>query len=377
MADTVRAPVVLDSPPHAAGVVVCRLIGEIDIDCRAEVRQSFSQAVARATEALVVDCGRLEFCDSTLLNALIQLHRQAQARELGLALAAPPAQLLRLLTLTGTGNLLPTHRTVAHALHAVDGKPRGARVTADLVTSADGRPAPRTHPAAPSRPAALPRTERTGPSAYVTVPGTEIAAPGRDVTAPGTEGAAPGRHVTVPGADGAVPGTQATDPGADGAAPGTHAATPTPHQGAPESHPTTPGAHRTTSGAHEPAPATHPATPATHERDVLEQALREAERGVRATTSWNLTEGDREVLRALLAELDASAAEPHDRTRLAEACAATAIAARQVRGLLGRLLGDCAAALRPALHPQAAPVTAPQAATALRRIRALVARTLC
>ncbi|MFI8103834.1 STAS domain-containing protein [Streptomyces sp. NPDC086023] len=314
MADTVRVPVVLDSPPHdAAGVVVCRLTGEIDIDCRDEVRQSFSQAVARATEAVVVDCTGLEFCDSTLLNALIQLHRQAQARGLGVALAAPRTQLLRLLTLTGTANLLPTHRTVARALRAADGKPRGVKVTAGLVTRPDGRSAPGPHRAAPLRPAATPRTDRTPRE---------------------TNGA-------VPGMEGATSST-----------------------------------HASTRGAREPTPATHPATtPTTHERDALEQALCEAE-GALLATSWNLTEGDREALQALLAEVDASAAAPHDRTRLAEACAAVAIAARQVRGLPGRLLGDCAAALRPALHPQAAPVTAPQAATALRRIRDLVAHTL-
>ncbi|MFJ6941031.1 anti-sigma factor antagonist [Streptomyces sp. NPDC101132] len=335
MADTVRAPVVLDSPPQAAGVVVCRLTGEIDIDSGADVRHSFARAVARATEAVVLDCTRLEFCDSTLLNALIQLHRQAQARELGLALAAPPAQLRRLLTLTGTAKLLPIHRTVAQALRAVDGKPRGAKAgSAGHAAPPDGSPTRGPHRAAPSRPPATPGPDRTSP------------------------------------------GTQTSDT----------------HRAAPEAHPTaTPDAPHAPSGTHEPAaapatyepaaaPATYPFMSGTHERDVLEQALGQAERGVLAA-SWNLAESDREALRTLLAELDAWAAaepapDPQDRIRLAEACAATAIAARQLRGLLGRLLGDCAAALRPALHPQSAPVTAPEAAAALRRIRALVAVAL-
>ncbi|MFH7599335.1 STAS domain-containing protein [Streptomyces racemochromogenes] len=112
-------PVTLDHPARPGGVVVCRLAGEIDIDDRSEVIEAFARATARATTAVVVDCRRLAFCDSTLLNALLRLRRQATAAGLGMALADPGPQLLRLLEMTGAGGLLPVHPTLGSALDAL------------------------------------------------------------------------------------------------------------------------------------------------------------------------------------------------------------------------------------------------------------------
>ncbi|MFF4583514.1 STAS domain-containing protein [Streptomyces sp. NPDC001389] len=116
MLDPALVPVSLDRPAGPGGVVVCRLAGEIDIDDRPAVLTAFARAVDRATTAVVVDCERLAFCDSTLLNALIGLRRDTAASGLGLALAAPTPQLLRLLELTGAASLLPCHPTLGRAL---------------------------------------------------------------------------------------------------------------------------------------------------------------------------------------------------------------------------------------------------------------------
>ncbi|MEV7414762.1 STAS domain-containing protein [Streptomyces sp. NPDC089919] len=118
MIESHSAHVTLETPPGLDGVVVCRLAGEIDIDCRPEVRAVFSRALDRATRGVLVDCGRLSFCDSTLLNALINLRNRAGARPMPVFLVAPSRQLRQLLDLTGTTHLLPAHPTLARALAA-------------------------------------------------------------------------------------------------------------------------------------------------------------------------------------------------------------------------------------------------------------------
>ncbi|MFH7598052.1 STAS domain-containing protein [Streptomyces racemochromogenes] len=116
--------VVVEFPAQGGGVVVCRVHGEIDIEARGRLREALAQAAARATAGVVVDCAGLDFADSTLLNALIMLRRQAGARHLRVALAAPTRQLLHLLDLTGTTALLPCFPSRAAAVAALGSAPR-------------------------------------------------------------------------------------------------------------------------------------------------------------------------------------------------------------------------------------------------------------
>ncbi|MFE5590991.1 STAS domain-containing protein [Streptomyces sp. NPDC056549] len=52
---------------------MCQLTGDIDIDTQEAVRKAFAQAARRAGADSAFDSTQLEFCDSTLLNGLIQL----------------------------------------------------------------------------------------------------------------------------------------------------------------------------------------------------------------------------------------------------------------------------------------------------------------
>ncbi|MFF4012384.1 STAS domain-containing protein [Streptomyces sp. NPDC001717] len=117
-------PPVVELPGREDGTVVCRLRGEIDIEARSHLHAAFTDAAACATRAVVIDCSRLEFADSTLLNALLQLRRDAAARRLALIVAAPAPQLLRLLELTGTVDLLHTSPSLAQALAGLRPAPR-------------------------------------------------------------------------------------------------------------------------------------------------------------------------------------------------------------------------------------------------------------
>ncbi|RSS40121.1 anti-sigma factor antagonist [Streptomyces sp. WAC07061] len=116
MIPNAQAPPASELAPRPDGVVVCRVQGEIDLEANSYIRDVFAQAARHATAGIVIDCHALEFCDSTLLNALLCLRRTACAHHQRLVLAAPPAQLQRLLELTGTTELLPAYTSLATAL---------------------------------------------------------------------------------------------------------------------------------------------------------------------------------------------------------------------------------------------------------------------
>ncbi|MFE9561513.1 STAS domain-containing protein [Streptomyces sp. NPDC006487] len=86
-----------------------RLSGEIDLSRVDEVRALLLEAVTRlgGPADIVVDLSGLTFCYSAGLNLLLQA--RLQARECGhtLRLAAPSAQMLRLLEITGSLPLFP------------------------------------------------------------------------------------------------------------------------------------------------------------------------------------------------------------------------------------------------------------------------------
>ncbi|MER7764110.1 STAS domain-containing protein [Streptomyces sp. NPDC097619] len=109
-----------------AGIVVCRVDGDIDEETCTRLEEAFGRAAAEAATAVVVDCSHLGYASTVLLNALLRLRRTARTRDLSLFLEAPGPGLLRLLDLTGTGAFLPSSPTVAGAHSAV---PRSRRAS--------------------------------------------------------------------------------------------------------------------------------------------------------------------------------------------------------------------------------------------------------
>lgn len=96
-------------PPPAGEAVVVRLSGEMDLGRVDEVRALLLEAATRpgGPADIVVDLGGLTFCDSAGLNLLLRARLQAVASGRTLRLAAPSAQMLRLLEITGTLPLFP------------------------------------------------------------------------------------------------------------------------------------------------------------------------------------------------------------------------------------------------------------------------------
>ncbi|MFF1415960.1 STAS domain-containing protein [Streptomyces sp. NPDC058289] len=89
--------------------VEVRPTGEIDIDTAPSLHVALTEALAHASPAkdLVVDCSGITFCDSSGLNALLAVRRAAQETSTVIRLAAPNAQLQRILEITGTLCLFP------------------------------------------------------------------------------------------------------------------------------------------------------------------------------------------------------------------------------------------------------------------------------
>ncbi|MFJ7265436.1 STAS domain-containing protein [Streptomyces sp. NPDC099050] len=86
-----------------------RVSGEMDISRVDEVRALLLEAVTRAggPTDIVVDLSGLSFCDSAGLNLLLRARLQAEESGHTLRLAAPSAQMLRLLEITDSLPLFP------------------------------------------------------------------------------------------------------------------------------------------------------------------------------------------------------------------------------------------------------------------------------
>ncbi|MFE3761739.1 STAS domain-containing protein [Streptomyces sp. NPDC059104] len=99
------------------GVTVLTLTGELDHDTAAPLREALEAAVAPGGR-MVVDMARLDFCDSTGLNAL--LHARLSVQEAGgrLELAGLSGPVARMFRITGADGVFPVHADVARALRA-------------------------------------------------------------------------------------------------------------------------------------------------------------------------------------------------------------------------------------------------------------------
>jgi anti-sigma B factor antagonist len=100
--------------PWARGVVIAP-VGELDHDTAGILNAALAEPLTVPEPRLLVDCGRLTFCDSTGLSLLLRARLTAERAGGRLDLAAPGPTLRRLLELTGTAELFMIHRTPADA----------------------------------------------------------------------------------------------------------------------------------------------------------------------------------------------------------------------------------------------------------------------
>ena len=107
--DSTLAIIASDRPD---GAVVLTVAGEIDRDSARHLRQAAHDAIRRGRPRLILDLGRVTFCDSSALSLLIDLHRRAHADGGWLRLAAPQAGLCSMLRVTHLDTMFAVYDSV-------------------------------------------------------------------------------------------------------------------------------------------------------------------------------------------------------------------------------------------------------------------------
>lgn len=109
----------IDTAQEGDGVSV-RLSGELDMLVAPQLSDTLGELLDAGHKRIVVDLTRLEFVDSSGLSALLGAHQDAQARGAVLVLQSPNKRIVRLVNITGLGD-------VFEVSVAADGEPTGSR----------------------------------------------------------------------------------------------------------------------------------------------------------------------------------------------------------------------------------------------------------
>lgn len=85
---------------HAGGAVVA-LSGELDLASSPALEEAFDRVFASEAEVVVIDLRKLDFMDSTGLSVIVKAQQTVEDRGVRLYVINGPAQVERLLSLTG------------------------------------------------------------------------------------------------------------------------------------------------------------------------------------------------------------------------------------------------------------------------------------
>jgi anti-sigma B factor antagonist len=98
------------------GLAVVTAPVEIDITNAGLLRAALLSVLEKPPVVIVVDMAGTDFCDSTGLNVLVRVQKQAAAQGTVLRLVIRAAAVQRMLTVTGVAELFPVYDTLAAAL---------------------------------------------------------------------------------------------------------------------------------------------------------------------------------------------------------------------------------------------------------------------
>ncbi|MFE1432343.1 STAS domain-containing protein [Streptomyces griseoaurantiacus] len=90
--------------------------GELDHHTADLLREPLEDCLERGFSRLVVDCSRLEFCDSTGLNVLLGARLKAEAAGGGVHLVGMQPVVARVFEITGADSVFVLHDTLDQAL---------------------------------------------------------------------------------------------------------------------------------------------------------------------------------------------------------------------------------------------------------------------
>ncbi|MEU6947408.1 STAS domain-containing protein [Streptomyces sp. NPDC046316] len=91
-------------------------VGELDHHTAEVLRAPLDHALDAGRSRLVVDCSRLEFCDSTGLNVLLGARLKADAAGGGVHLTGMRPVVARVFEITGADVVFTVHESLAAAL---------------------------------------------------------------------------------------------------------------------------------------------------------------------------------------------------------------------------------------------------------------------
>ncbi|MEV7405992.1 STAS domain-containing protein [Streptomyces sp. NPDC091267] len=93
-------------------------VGELDHHTADLLREPLEHAVEQGRARLVVDCSKLEFCDSTGLNVLLGARLKAEAAGGGVHLAGMLPVVARVFEITGAEAVFTVHGSLEEALES-------------------------------------------------------------------------------------------------------------------------------------------------------------------------------------------------------------------------------------------------------------------
>ncbi|WP_156727162.1 STAS domain-containing protein [Streptomyces apocyni] len=101
---------------HEGRSAIVTPAGELDHHTADLLREPLEACVDGGRARLVVDCSRLEFCDSTGLNVLLGARLKAEAAGGGVHLAGMLPVVARVFEITGAEAVFTVHKTLEAAL---------------------------------------------------------------------------------------------------------------------------------------------------------------------------------------------------------------------------------------------------------------------
>ncbi|MEU0037353.1 STAS domain-containing protein [Streptomyces sp. NPDC006333] len=101
---------------------VLQIIGELDYGNASVLRELLTTITLQPGQRLVLDLARMDFCDSSGLTALIAARNHAHAAQADIALAAVPANTLRVLRIVGLDQVFPLHPDSDSAIRGPDAR---------------------------------------------------------------------------------------------------------------------------------------------------------------------------------------------------------------------------------------------------------------
>jgi len=99
------------------------LAGESDMNTRQMLRGVLERAMSQPARHLVIDLSGLEFIDSATVHVLMDVQRTFAGDGGRMSFVAPHPLITRVLSLTGTDQVVPVYPDLGAALDAPDGAP--------------------------------------------------------------------------------------------------------------------------------------------------------------------------------------------------------------------------------------------------------------